>query len=72
MSQPPNKTEKKTPSVASRILYQAALPAMPTGLVLWLIGMANDSYPLGVTGLLVLIAGGFIWQDDQHPAHPGN
>jgi len=60
------------PSMALRFLYQLALPAIPLGFVLWLIGMARDSYALGVLGLLGLIAGGFVWQDDQHPAHPSH
>lgn len=55
-----------------RILYRAALPAMPLGLALWLVGMSQASYAVSVSGLLVLIAGGFVWQDDQHPAHPSN
>lgn len=53
-------------------LYQAALPAMPLGFVLWLVGMSRDSYVLGVAGLLVGTAAAFLWQDDQHPAHPGS
>ena len=57
---------------AALVLYQASLPAMPLGFVLWLVGMARDSYVLGVAGLLLGIVAAFIWQDDQHPAHPGN
>jgi hypothetical protein len=55
-----------------QFLYQAALPAMPLGFVLWLMGMARDSYGLAVAGLLLGIAAAFIWHDDQHPAHPGS
>jgi len=54
------------------VLYQVALPAIPLGFVLWLVGMARDSYVLGVAGLLIGIAAAFIWQDDQHPDHPGS
>ena len=72
MSDKPNSAPNERPRRALLVLYQAALPAMPLGFVLWLVGMARDSYVLGVAGLLIGIAAAFIWQDDQHPAHPGS
>jgi len=52
------------------MVYRASLPAIPCGIALWLLGMDSDSYAAAVGGLLVLLAGAFVWQDDQDPAHP--
>ncbi len=59
------------PSPLRRSLYQAALPAMPSGIALWLIGMNADHYGTALVGLLLLIGGAFLWQDDTNVAHPG-
>ena len=63
--------ESSEPSRIVRALYQAALPAIPCGLALWLLGMGADSYGAALGGLLLLIGGAFLWQDDTNPAHPG-
>ena len=38
-----------------------ALPAMPTGFAVWLLGSSADSFGLAVAGILLLIAGAFTW-----------
>ena len=44
---------------------------MPSGFALWLVGMSTNSYGGTLAGLLLLIAGAFLWQDDRNEAHPG-
>ena len=38
-----------------------ALPAMPIGFAVWFLGSSADSFGLGVSGILLLIAGAFAW-----------
>jgi len=72
MTKTPSSSAVTGASLFLRLLYRSALAAMPTGFAVWLVGMSLNSYSVSVLGLLLLIAGGFYWQDDQHPAHPGN
>lgn len=65
-------TNSVAPSALRKLLYQAALPAMPCGFACWLLGMAAESYLAAALGLSLLIGGAFLWQDDQSPAHPGS
>jgi len=44
---------------------------MPSGIALWLLGMNADHYGTALVGLLLLIGGAFLWQDDTNVAHPG-
>ena len=58
------------PSLFTRIIYQAALAAMPAGFALWLLGMSASHYLTAISGLLFVIGGAFLSQDNAHPAHP--
>jgi hypothetical protein len=42
---------------------RAALPAMPLGVALWMLGSAEGSYVLAAGGLLAVILGAFFWTE---------
>jgi hypothetical protein len=65
----PNSTAPR-PGLFTRIIYQAALAAMPAGFALWLLGMSASNYLTAISGLLFVIGGAFLSQDNAHPAHP--
>ena len=53
-----------------RIVYRSALAAMPLGVAISLLGLRADSFGAAGVGLVMLVLGAVLWNDDTSPHHP--